>query len=264
MIPDLYKGHISDHFRLEKQVALVAGGYGGIGAALALGLAQQGARVAVAGRSEENASAFANYLDTQGFDAHGLAFDVKDAASVSRMTDQVVQHYGCVDILVNCVGTQIEKPAEQYDVEDWDHVHDTNLRGAFLLAQAAGREMIKQGSGKQIHISSVRSLLGIRRGFIGYTTSKAGLNLLVKQLATEWARYNINVNGIAPTFIRTELVRHYLEDKEFYNSLVNRIPLARVGDPFDIVGLTVFLSSPASSFITGQIVFVDGGVTATQ
>ena len=143
-------------------------------------------------------------------------------------------------------------------------MHDTNLRGAFLLSQAAGRQMIAQKRGKQIHISSVRSLLGIRRGFAAYTSSKAGMNLLVKQLATEWAQHGINVNGIAPTFVRTELVRHYLEDEDFYNALVGRIPLTRVGEPLDIVGATVFFASPAADFITGQILFIDGGVTATQ
>ena len=150
--------------------------------------------------------------------------------------------------MVNCVGTHIEKPAEALSAEDWDEVHDTNLRGAFLLSQAAGRQMIEQGGGKQIHISSVRSLLGIRRGFAAYTSSKAGMNLLVKQLATEWAQHGINVNGIAPTFIRTELVRHYLEDEDFYNALVGRIPLTRVGDPFDIVGADRFLRLAGGRF----------------
>ena len=193
-----------------------------------------------------------------------MSFDVKERVEISRLVERTVSEYGRLDILVNCVGTHIEKPAQELTAEDWDQVHDTNLRGAFLLSQAAGRQMIKQERGKQIHISSVRSLLGIRRGFAAYTTSKAGMNLLVKQLATEWAQYGINVNGIAPTFIRTELVRHYLEDESFYNALVGRIPLARVGDPLDIVGATVFFASPAADFITGQILFIDGGVTASQ
>ena len=193
-----------------------------------------------------------------------MRFDIKQADEIIRLVDDAVREYGRLDIMVNCVGTHIEKPAEELTAEDWDQVHDTNLRGAFLLSQAAGRRMIEQRKGKQIHISSVRSLLGIRRGFAAYTSSKAGMNLLVKQLATEWAQYNINVNGIAPTFIRTELVRHYLEDEDFYNALVGRIPLTRVGEPLDIVGATVFFASPAADFITGQILFIDGGVTATQ
>ena len=260
----IYQGLIVDSFRLDGQVALVAGGYGGIGAALSLGLAQQGASVVIAGRSEEKSAALADHFASGGFKALGLSFDIKEPDEISSLVEQTVREYGRLDILVNCVGTHIEKPAEELSAEDWDQVHDTNLRGAFLLAQAAGRQMIKQERGKQIHISSVRSLLGIRRGFAAYTSSKAGMNLLVKQLATEWARYGINVNGIAPTFIRTELVRHYLEDEDFYNALVSRIPLTRVGEPLDIVGATVFFASPAADFITGQILFIDGGVTATQ
>ena len=260
----IYEGRIVDSFRLDGQVALVAGGYGGIGAALSLGLAQQGAAVVVAGRSLEKSLALAEQLSAGGFTALGLRFDIKQADEISRLVDDALREYGRLDIMVNCVGTHIEKPAEALTAEDWDQVHDTNLRGAFLLSQAAGRQMIKQQGGKQIHISSVRSLLGIRRGFAAYTSSKAGMNLLVKQLATEWAQYTINVNGIAPTFIRTELVRHYLEDEDFYNALVGRIPLTRVGEPLDIVGATVFLASPAADFITGQILFIDGGVTATQ
>lgn len=260
----IYQGRIADSFKLDGQVALVAGGYGGIGAALCLGLAQQGASVAIAGRSMEKSAALAQELAADGHSALGLRFDIKEADEISRLVEQTVRHFGRLDILVNCVGTHIEKPAESLSAEEWDEVHDTNLRGAFLLSQAAGRQMIQQKRGKQIHISSVRSLLGIRRGFAAYTSSKAGMNLLVKQLATEWAQYGINVNGIAPTFIRTELVRHYLEDEDFYNALVGRIPLTRVGEPFDIVGAAVFFASPAADFITGQILFIDGGVTATQ
>ncbi len=260
----IYQGLIVDNFKLDRQVALVAGGYGGIGAALSLGLAQQGASVVIAGRSAEKSVALADHLTSGGFTALGLGFDIKEPDEISSLVEQTVRAYGRLDILVNCVGTHIEKPAEELTAEDWDQVHDTNLRGAFLLSQAAGRQMITQKRGKQIHISSVRSLLGIRRGFAAYTSSKAGMNLLVKQLATEWAQYGINVNGIAPTFIRTELVRHYLEDEDFYNALVSRIPLTRVGEPLDIVGATVFFASRAADFITGQILFIDGGVTATQ
>lgn len=263
-LDSIYRGQIRDSFRLDGQVALIAGGYGGIGAALSLGLAQQGASVVIAGRSAQKSDALATQLASDGCSALGLRFDIKNPTEISRLVGDSVAAFGRLDILVNCVGTHIEKPAEELTAEDWDQVHDTNLRGAFLLSQAAGRQMIEQKRGKQIHISSVRSLLGIRRGFAAYTSSKAGLNLLVKQLATEWAQYGINVNGIAPTFIRTELVRHYLEDEDFYNALVGRIPLTRVGEPMDIVGATVFFASAAADFITGQILFIDGGVTATQ
>jgi NAD(P)-dependent dehydrogenase (short-subunit alcohol dehydrogenase family) len=187
----VYQGLIADSFKLDGQVALVAGGYGGIGEALSLGLAQQGASVVIAGRSAEKSAALANQLESGRFSALGLSFDIKQANEISRLVDDSVREYGRLDIMVNCVGTHIEKPAEDLTAADWDHVHDTNLRGAFLLSQAAGAQMIEQRRGKRIHISSVRSLLGIRRGFAAYTSSKAGMNLLVKQLATEWAQYGI-------------------------------------------------------------------------
>ena len=128
----------------------------------------------IAGRSAEKSAALADQLVSDGFSALGSSFDIKEPDEISSLVEQTVREYGRLDILVNCVGTHIEKPAEELSAEDWDQVHDTNLRGAFLLSQAAGRHMIEQGGGKQIHISSVRSLLGIRRGFAAYTSSKAG------------------------------------------------------------------------------------------
>jgi len=140
-----------------------------------------------------------------------------------------------------------------------------NLKGGFILSQAAARSMIARGSGGSIiHVTSVRSGLGIRRGYASYVASKGGLALLIKQLATEWAKYQIRVNGIAPTFTRTPLVTDYLNDPAFYNALVERIPMGRVCETEDLAGIALFLASDASSFITGQNIFVDGGVTATQ
>ena len=178
--------------------------------------------------------------------------------------ERVVERHGRLDVLVNTSGTHVEAPAEAYIEEDWDRVHDLNLKAAFFLSQAAAQAQIPRGGGKQIHISSVRSQLGIRRGYVAYCASKAGLNLMIKQLATEWAKYNITVNGIAPTFTRTDLVKDYLEDPEFYNPLVARIPLGRICEPSDLAAMAVYLAAPASDFITGQIIFADGGVTATQ
>lgn len=259
-----YAEQVAHLFRLDGQVALVAGGYGGIGQALCWALAQQGAQVAIAGRSRERAEAFAAEMRAHGFEAMGTAFDIRSVEDTQRMVERVVEACGPLDVLVNCVGTHVDTPAEAYREEDWDRVLDTNLKGAFFLSQAAGRHMIPRRRGKIVHISSVRSQLGIRRGYAAYCASKGGLNMLVKQLATEWAPYNITVNAIAPTFIRTELVRHYLEDKEFFTSLVSRIPLGRVGEPIDVVGATLYFVAPASDFVTGQILFLDGGITASQ
>jgi NAD(P)-dependent dehydrogenase (short-subunit alcohol dehydrogenase family) len=167
--------------------------------------------------------------------------------------------------LINAAGTHIEQPAEELAIEAWDTVLDVNLRGAFLLSQAAARSAIAHGiGGSHVHVTSVRSELGIRRGYAAYCASKGGLGILIKQLAAEWARYGIRVNGVGPTFTRTPLVAGYLNDPDFYRALVERIPLGRVCETADLAGIAVFLASGASAFITGQNILVDGGVTATQ
>jgi len=205
--------------RFDGQVALVAGGCGGIGSAISHGLCHLGATVIVADQREEDAQNFVDSLKELGYQAYAIGFDITDPESVRNMVEKSVQFAGKIDILVNCVGMHIEKPAEDYDIKDWDLVNSVNLRGAFLLSQAVARKQIDQKNGG---------------------------------------------NAIAPTFIRTELVKHYLEDETFYNALVNRIPLGRVGEPVDVAGAALFLASSAANFITGHILMVDGGVTATQ
>ena len=251
-------------FNLDGKVALVAGGGGDIGKAISEGLAGFGATVVVCGRTVDKAKAVANGIVAVGGKATGAELDVLDVKGVGSFVDQIVAQHGRVDILVNCVGTQIEAPAEDYKEEDWDRIFAVNLKSAFFLSQSVAKNQISGGGGKHIHVTSVRSALGIRRGFIGYCSSKGGMNMMVKQLASEWAKYNICVNGIAPTFTRTELVRPYLDDPQFYNPLVARIPMGRIAEPLDLTGLAIYLAAPASDFTTGQIVYVDGGVTACQ
>jgi len=194
-----------------------------------------------------------------------VTINVLDETSLVSAVSEVSDQLGPIDVLINAVGTHIEQPAEELTTRAWDTVLDVNLRGAFLLSQVVTRSMVAhKKNGSHIHITSVRSNLGIRRGYAAYVASKGGLGILIKQLATEWAKYGIRVNGIAPTFTRTPLVADYLNDPDFYNGLVNRIPMGRVCETSDLVGLAVFLASDASSFITGQNIFVDGGVTASQ
>ncbi len=251
-------------YNLGDRIALIAGGTGGIGSAICEALAAFGATVVICGRTGAKAEALAAHIEAAGGQAWGAALDILDFAAVRAFVDRVIERHGRLDVLVNAAGTHVEAPAEEYTEEDWDRVHNLNLKAAFLLSQAVARVQIPRRGGKQIHISSVRSQLGIRRGYVAYCASKAGLNLMIKQLATEWARYNITVNGIAPTFTRTDLVKDYLEDPEFYNPLVARIPLGRICEPIDLAAMAVYLAAPASDFITGQIIFADGGVTATQ
>jgi NAD(P)-dependent dehydrogenase (short-subunit alcohol dehydrogenase family) len=253
-----------DLYKLDGKVALVAGGAGGIGSAICEGLAAFGATVVVADIDGVKARALASGIKADGGQAWGGELNASDIPGTQQFMAEVVERSGSLNILVNCIGTHKETPAEEYTEADWDRVVDLNLKAAFFLSQAVAKVQIPQGGGKHIHITSVRSLLGIHRGYIAYCSSKGGMNLMVKQLATEWAKYNITVNGIAPTFTRTDLVKQYLEDPDFYNPLVARIPLGRICEPSDLAALAIYLAAPASDFITGQIIFADGGVTATQ
>jgi NAD(P)-dependent dehydrogenase (short-subunit alcohol dehydrogenase family) len=252
-------------FNLQGKVVFVAGGAGAIGAELARAAAHFGASIAIGDISEERCSRIAEEIGDGGVATMGVAINVREPETVNAAVAAVEAELGAIDVLINSVGTHIEQPAEELTMEAWDTVVDINLRGAFVLSQAVAKAMIaaKRG-GSHLHITSVRSALGIRRGYAAYVSSKGGLGLLIKQLASEWAHYGIRVNGIAPTFTRTPLVDDYLNDPEFLTALVARIPLGRVCETSDLAGLAVFLASDASSFITGQNIFVDGGVTATQ
>lgn len=250
----------ADLYRFSDKVALVTGGYGGIGRSVAAGLAELGAKVAIAGRSAEKAEACARSIG-----GYAAPFDGLSVADTGRMVDDVASHYGRLDILVNCVGLNQEAKAEEFDEERWDYVVGANLKSAMFQAQAAARHMIRQGSGKQVHIGSVRTQLGIRgRGYAAYCAAKGGLAILCKQLAAEWAPHQINVNVVAPTFVRTDLVAHMLADPNFYGALVARIPLGRIAEPEDVRNAVLFFVSSAADFITGQTLFLDGGITATQ
>ena len=253
-------------FRLDGKVALVAGGDGGIGEAVSRGLAAAGAKVAITSNNGPGAVACAEALKKQGYDAYSAAFDVLSVAETQSMVDGVAKHFGRVDILVNCIGLNREQKAEEVTEETFDFVYGVNLKGAMFQAQAVARQMIKQGTGgKQVHMGSVRSLLALGgRGYAAYCATKGGLAILCKQLAAEWAPHKINVNVVAPTFVRTLQVANMLSDANFYNNLVARIPMGRIAEPDDVMSTVLFLVSPASDFITGHTLYLDGGLTATQ
>ena len=251
-------------FRLDGKVALLPGGAGGIGAAMARAMVEYGADVVIAGRSLEKAQATVDSLMGVGNPAMAASVDVVDPESVDHLVRQVMDRYGRIDILVNLPGKNFEAPAQDFPLDKWKDVMELNVTGTFVPCQAVGRVMINQKSGSIINISSVRGQLAIRRGYSAYTPAKAAVNNLTRQLATEWAPYNVRVNAIAPTFIETPLVAHMLADPTFRKSLTDRIPLGRIGVPADVVGATLFFASAASNFVTGHILLVDGGVTATQ
>jgi NAD(P)-dependent dehydrogenase (short-subunit alcohol dehydrogenase family) len=256
---------ISQLFRLDGKVALVPGGYGGIGEAVCRGLAAAGAKVVVAGRNPERTHALAESLKGEGYATYASPFDAHNVADIRRMMDDAAGHFGRLDILVNCIGLNREEKLLDITEENFDYVYSANLKSALFLAQAAARCMIKQGGGKQVHLGSVRTLLALRgRGYAAYCAAKGGLGTMCKQLAAELAPHQINVNVVAPTFVRTEQVAAMLSDPQFYNTLTARIPLGRVAEPEEVMQAVLFFVSRASDFITGQILYLDGGITATQ
>jgi gluconate 5-dehydrogenase len=256
----------TDAFALTGQIAFVPGGYGGIGGAVAWALARRGACVAIGGRHLDAATALASQLTHAGHSALGVAFDAHSASTIQDAVAEVAARYGRVDILVNCVGMQREEALLDVTEDAFDEVFAINLKAAMFVGQAVARQQVRGGrGGRQVHLLSVRSQLGIRgRGYSAYVATKGGLAALVRQHAVELAPHQITVNGVAPTFVETQLVRQYLDDPVFRGQLEARIPLGRIAQPSDVVGPVTFFVSPAAAFVTGQILYVDGGITASQ
>lgn len=253
-------------FDLGGKVAFVPGGYGGLGEAIAWGLAQRGAAIAIAGRDLAKSQSLARQLRAAGHPALGLGLDATRVAAIGQCVERVCAQLGSVDILVNCVGTQIEQPIAEVTEKAFDAVYAANLKSAMFLAQAVAKAQVAAGrGGKQMHLLSVRAQLALRhRGYSAYCSTKGGLVMLIKQHAMELAPHGIAVNGIAPTFVYTEMIRHVMENPKFRRELLKRIPLGRIANPKDVVGTAIFLATPASDFVTGQVIYVDGGITASQ
>lgn len=243
---------------------LVVGGYGGLGAVICEQFAEQGAQVAIAGRSFEKASELAEKLRAGDTTSLGLALDVTDQDSIDAAVAAVVEAWGGIDVLVNSASKLITVPAEHFDPAQWAEVVNANLVGAFLLSQSVGRHMLANGSGRIIHLSSVRGDAGGRMGFSAYGASKAGVNLLVKQLATEWGGRGVTVNAVAPGFMRTDFVEAAQQNPQFVARLQQRIPVGRFAEPEEVASAVLYLAQPLARFVNGQIIYVDGGVTASH
>jgi NAD(P)-dependent dehydrogenase (short-subunit alcohol dehydrogenase family) len=258
----------SDLFSLAGRVALIPGGGGAIGGAMAVALARAGAKVAIADVTLERSEAVAERVREAGGEALALAVDATQEAECDRIVAETIARFGKVDIVVNAIGGGAGKvlfDAEVYPRDAWDWIYELNVRSTLLATQSAVRAMIAAGhGGKVLNISSVRASLGINAGYSAYVAAKGAISSLTRQWATEWAKHGINVNAISPTFVDTPQVAMLLDDPAFKAGVVSRIPLGRVGGTDDLVGAAIFLCSDAASFITGQVLGIDGGLTATQ
>lgn len=249
-------------FSVAQQVVLVSGGTRGIGRAIAAGFATRSARVIVTGRQAEQAAAAAAELSAEtGAKVTGLGCDVSVPAEIASLVDRVLAEFPQIDTLVNVAGVNRRKPALEVTEEDYDFILDTNLKGAFLLAQRVGQHMVARGSGCQINIASLNTDRPLKN-VLPYAMSKAGLAHMTRGLALEWGGSGVRVNGIAPGFILTDLTRKLWSEPTMQAWNAANCPQQRLGTPEDLVGAAIFLASPAAAFINGQTIYVDGGFTA--
>jgi gluconate 5-dehydrogenase len=249
-------------FDLTGTTALVSGSSRGIGLALAKGLLQAGSRVTIHGRNIDQVKATALDLaqETGGVTAIST-FDVTDQDAVDRGIADIEQQWGTLDILVNNAGIQRRAPFTEFTLQDWNDLVATNLTSAFLVSQRVARGMVQRGSGKIINIGSVQSQLA-RPGIAPYSATKGGIVMLTKGLCADLGPHGIQTNALAPGYFETELTRALVEDEQFTQWVTTRTPAGRWGKVEDLVGALVFLASPASNFVNGQVLFVDGGMTA--
>jgi NAD(P)-dependent dehydrogenase (short-subunit alcohol dehydrogenase family) len=248
-------------FDLSGRVAIVTGGAGGIGKALALGLADAGADIVVASRTKGKLDEVASQIESMGRKSLAVPVDTTDEAQVENMVKEVLKVFPTIDILVNTAGLAIRKPAEDFPIEEWQQVMNVNVRGTFLPCKHVGKVMIERGKGKIINTSSVRGQYGLPRDYAAYSTSKGAIDTLTKTLACEWAKFNVQVNAFAPTIVETDLTASALANPDYAKMMRSRIPMGRWAMPDDLVGLVIYFASDASNFVTGQVVYCDGGVT---
>jgi NAD(P)-dependent dehydrogenase (short-subunit alcohol dehydrogenase family) len=247
-------------FDLKDKVAMVTGSTRGLGEVAALALAKAGADIAVCGRSTPNLARVTAEIGKQGRNARGFQIDVTDSRKVAEAVEQILDFFGHIDILVNNAGVNYRVPVLEYPEEEWDRVINTNLKGYFLVTRAVAPQMIENGYGKVINMSSILGAVGLPHQ-VAYASSKGGVDQMTKVMALEWAKLGVRVNAIGPTYFETELVSQIRDDAERFNFINERTPMGRWGHLPELEGTVIFLASPASDFITGQTIYVDGGWT---
>jgi gluconate 5-dehydrogenase len=252
----------ASYFDLTGRRALVTGSSLGIGRGLAQGLAEHGASVVLNARNLERLGEAAEVMRAEGHDVKEAAFDVTDSAAVGAAIMQIEDELGAIDILVNNAGMQHRAPLEDFPEEAWDQLMRTNVTSTFLVAKAVAKHMIARGAGKIINIASVQSELA-RPGIAPYAATKGAIRNLTRGMATDWARHGLQCNAIAPGYFKTPLNQALVDDPAFTEWLEKRTPAGRWGEVNELVAAAVFLSGAGSSFVNGQTLFVDGGITAS-
>jgi NAD(P)-dependent dehydrogenase (short-subunit alcohol dehydrogenase family) len=256
------EGRFANLFSLQDRNALVVGGGGGIGGAIAHALADFGARVAISDLSAESAVQVAASCARPGIEPPlSRQLDVTDPQAVERVVGELEVELGRIDLLINSAGINIRRPVIEYTPEEWYKIINVNLSGVFFVTQAVARGMLARGYGRVVTLGSVSSLLG-HPHHAPYAATKGGIAIMTKAMATEWATSGVTVNAIGPAYTVTGLITELVNNPEVYRELVGTIPMGRLGRPEDIVGAAVYLCSDAASFVTGQTIYVDGGRTA--
>ena len=248
-------------FGIAGEVAIVTGAARGIGREVAFGMGRLGARVVLADLDARSLEEAAAEFRGQGIDVLVAQTDVTSEAAVEDLAGRAIERHGRIDILVNCAGVLHNEPAVGFDMAKWQQVMDVNVKGTFLACRAVGKRMLERRKGRIVNFSSIRGLQG-KDNYHAYGPSKGAVNMLTRTLAVEWAKEGINVNAVAPTFTLTDINRSLLEDRQMHEWVLSRIPKGRLCEPRWIVGPVVFLCSPCSEFVTGAILYVDGGWTA--
>jgi 2-deoxy-D-gluconate 3-dehydrogenase len=252
---------VYDRFNLDGQIALVTGGSQGIGRAIAIGLAECGADVAILSRDIDKSGEVLEKIKQIGKKSIAISCDISKISDINEKVEYILEEFGAINILVNSAGRHVKVPSFEMTELQWDEVFSTNIKGLFWVCKSVGKGMVENGGGSIINIASINGLIPFP-DILAYSTSKAGVIMLTKSLAGDWAKYGIRVNAIAPGVIPTDLNRDALKTPGRKEAVMNKTPMGKLGVAEDIVGAAVYLASPASAFVTGETIVVDGGFLA--